>query len=220
MRCSCCGNRIKKLEAYVGDKGTYFEGKPLCETCYFEDESCATVFYSKDKTPYIISETRNETEGDFKVKWVSTDPWRGYYETKSENYSLVNTAELLAYHESEKMLKQFDERIRELFDEHDIDHARVFARSSNVFYQNYDLYVKKEQEFLGRLLVEKTKAEVDYSNPKWYRNIVFDEEALNKLAELFPERQIKTDHDATKLLEELGNNALTELETRSKEKKL
>lgn len=43
----------------------------------------------------------------------------------------------------------------------DIDYARVFARSSNVFYNNYDLYVKKEQEFLGRLLVAKAKAEVD-----------------------------------------------------------
>jgi len=60
--------------------------------------------------------------------------------------------------ESEKMLKNFDERIRELFDEHDIDYARVFARSSNVFYQNYDLYVKKGQEFIGRLLVAKAKA--------------------------------------------------------------
>lgn len=56
----------------------------------------------------------------------------------------MNTAELLAWHESEKMLKDFDERIRELFDEHDIDYARVFARSSNVFYSNYDLYVKKK----------------------------------------------------------------------------
>jgi len=53
----------------------------------------------------------------------------------------------------EDMLKNFDERIRELFDEHDIDYARVFARSSNVFYNNYDLYVKKDQELLGSLLV-------------------------------------------------------------------
>jgi hypothetical protein len=65
-------------------------------------------------------------------------------------------------------------------------------------------------------LVEKTKDEVDYSNPKWYRNIVFDEEALNKLTELFPERQIKTDYDATELLEELGDEALTELQSRLK----
>lgn len=133
---------------------------------------------------------------------------------------LCARAELLAYHESEEMFKNFDERIRELFDEHDIDYARVFARSSNVFYTNYDLYVKKEQEFLGRLLVAKAKAEVDYSNPKWYRNIVFDEEALNKLSKLFPERRIKTDYDATRLVEELGDNALTELQNRLKVKEV
>mgnify|MGYP001114179126 CR=1 FL=1 len=117
------------------------------------------------------------------------------------------------------MLKDFDERTRELFDEHDIDYARVFARSSNVFYPNYDLCVKKEQEFLGRLLIAKAKSEVDYNNPKWYRNIVFDEAALNKLAELFPERQIKTDYDATKLIQELGDSALTDLQSRLKLKK-
>jgi hypothetical protein len=76
---------------------------------------------------------------------------------------LVNTAELLAYHESEKMLKSFDERVRELFDKHGIEYARVFARSSNVFYQNY---VRKDQALLASLLVAKAKSEVDYDNPK------------------------------------------------------
>jgi len=220
MKCSACGDRIRKSDAYFGDADTFYEGKPLCETCYYEDEPRATVLYGNDDTPYMISATRNETEGDFSVHWHSTDPWRGYYETKSDEYSLVNTAELLAYHESEQMLKDFDERIRELFDEHRIDYARVFARSSNVFYQNYDLCVKKEQVLLGRLLVAKAKAEVDYNNPKWYRNIIFDDEALNKLSHLFPERQIKTDRDATKLIDELGDNALTELQNRLKDNKI
>jgi hypothetical protein len=219
MRCTCCGQRIKKNDAYIGDKGTYYEDKPLCETCYFEDEPCAKVYYKNDDQPYVISHTRNETEGDFTVEWHSTDPWRGYYETKSEKYALVNTAEILAYHESEKMLKEFDKKVRELFDKHNIDYARVFARSSNVFYQNYDLYVKKEQALIASLLVEKAKAEVDYDNPKWYRNIIFDEEALNKLAELFPERQIKTDYDAAKLIEELGDDAINELQKSLKEVK-
>jgi hypothetical protein len=218
MKCSICDERIKKIEAYFGDKGTPYENKPLCESCYFEDEPAATVFYKGGDQPYVISHTRNETEGDFSVQWRSIDPWRGYYETKSNKYALVNTAELLAWHESEEMLKNFDERIRELFDEHNLDYARVFARSSNVFYQNYDLYVKKEQALLGNLLVAKAKAEVDYNNPKWYRNMVFDDSALNMLAELFPERGIKTDYDAVKLIEELGSDALTELQNRLKRK--
>jgi hypothetical protein len=41
---------------------------------------------------------------------ANTDPWSGYYETKSKNYSLANTVKLLAWHESEQMLKEFDER--------------------------------------------------------------------------------------------------------------
>ena len=118
MKCSICGRRIKRSKAYFGDEDTLYERKPLCESCYYEDEPAATVFYGRDKQPYIISSTRNETNGDFKVEWHSTDPWRGYYKTKSEKYSLINTAELLAWHESEKMLKEFDEKIRELFDEH------------------------------------------------------------------------------------------------------
>lgn len=218
MKCSLCDERVKRSETYFGDEGTFYEGKPLCESCYYEDERCATIIYSKDEQPYIISKTRNETEGDFRVRWHSTDPWRGYYETSSEKYSLVNTAELLAYHESEKMLKDFDERIRELFDEHNIEYARIFARSSNVFYQNYDLYVKRDRALLAGLLVTKAKQEVGYDNPKWYRNIVFDESSLNKLVELFPEREIKTDHDAVKLVEELGDNAFNELQKRMKEK--
>jgi len=214
VKCTICNQRIKRSEACFGDEGTFYEGKPLCETCYCEDEPAATVFYGRDDEPHIISYTRNETEGDFTVQWHSTDPWRGYYETKSEKYSLVNTAELLAYHESEQMLKEFDEKVRELFDGSGIEYARVFARSSNVFYQNYDLYVKKDQALLAGLLVAKAKGEVDYNNPKWYRNIVFDNDALTKLAELFPERSIKTDHDAVKLVEELGDETLTELQKR------
>jgi len=214
VRCAVCDTRIRKTEAYVADKGTPLEGKSLCETCYYEDEPAATVFYGRDEQPYIISEARNETEGDFSARWRSTDPWRGYYETKSEKYALVNTAELLSYHESEKMLKDFDEKIKELFDEHGINYARVFARSSNVFYQNYDLYVKKDQTFLAGLLIAKVKNEVEYDNPKNYRNVVFDENTLSRISELFPEENIQTDYDAINLLKKYENNLVKELQKR------
>ena len=216
LLCALCEEPIEDEEPYYGDEGTYYEGKPLHETCYWEDEPVATVYYGNDDYPHIISYTRNETEGDFRAEWHSTDPWRGYYETESDSYVLVNTSEHLAYHESEWMIKEFYERVRKLFDEHGIDYARVFARSSNIFYNNYYLYVKKGQELLANLLVAKAKAEVDYDNPKWYRNIIFDESSLKKLAELFPERRIETDYDAAKLVEELGDKTLAELEKRLK----
>ena len=216
MRCSSCGERIGKDEAYHGDEGTLYSGKPVCQTCYDEDEPCATVFYGKDDTPYVISHARNETDGDFGASWQSTDAWRGHYETKSDKYELVNTAELLAYHESEQMLADFDKWIRRKFDEHDIDYARVFARSSNVFYQNYDLYVRKGQELPARLLVAEAKREADYDNPEWYKGIIFDEQALSKLTELFPEENIRTDYDAAKIVEKCGDGMISELQKRMK----
>jgi len=214
MKCYSCDSKLRRSEAYYGDKGTYYEGNPLCETCYEEDEPCATVFYGNDETPYTISHARNETDGLFRVKWIPTDPWRGHYATESDEYSLVNTAELLAWHESEEMLANFDKRVRELYDEHGIDYARVFARSSNVFYQNYDLYAKKEQYLPAYLLANKAKSEVDYNNPKWYRGIVFDESSLAKLAELFPEKNIQTDYDAVRLIEQYGEDTVSEIQKR------
>jgi len=211
-----CDVRVRKSDVYSGDLGTLYEGKPLCENCYYEDEPAATILYGRQEEPRIISNTRNETKGEFSIRWHSTDPWRGYYQTSSDKYSLVNTAELLAWHESEKMLKKFDDRVKQLFDSSGIEYARAFARSSNVFYQNYELWVKKEQAPFASLLVAKAKSEVDYDNPEWYRNIVFDESSLNKLAQLFPEREIKTDHDAVRLVQELGDKALDELQKRLK----
>ena len=38
---------------------------------------------------------------------------------------------------------------------------------------------------IASLLVEKAKAEVDYNNPKWYKNIIFNEEALKMLQGCF-----------------------------------
>ena len=146
-----------------------------------------------------------------RVKWKSTDPWRGYYIVESEKYAMVNTAELLAYHESGAMLEEFDQRIRKLFDEAHLDYARVFARSSNVFYQNYELFVRKDQLLFGSLLVAKAKGEVDYGNPKWYRNILFDENTLVKISELFPEYNIRTDKDVMMIINEVAEELLPRL---------
>jgi len=88
-----------------------------------------------------------------------------------------------------------------------------FSQEAQTFFcQNYDLYVRKDQELLGKLLIAKAKGEVDYNNPKWYRNVVFDDSSLKRLADLFPERKIETDYGAVKLIEELGDKPLTELQ--------
>lgn len=45
---------------------------------------------------------------------------------------------------------------------------------------------------------------------------LFDENALNEMAELFPEHPIRTDYDATKLIQERVDKAVTELQSRLK----
>jgi len=85
VKCYICDKTIRKPQAYFGDEETPLEGKPVCEDCYCEDEPFVTVLHGRDDIRYIISETRNETDGDFRVRWHSTDPWRGYYEVKAKN---------------------------------------------------------------------------------------------------------------------------------------
>jgi len=223
VKCASCGYKIgKNDDSYVADKGTEYSGKSVCGSCYEYDlsEPAVTVYYGKDKEPKTVGTVVNETGGDFRAHFKHTDPWRGYWTVESNKYALVNSAELLAYHESEEMLSRFDKRMRELYDEHGIDYARVFARSSNMFYQNYDLYVKKDQALPASLLVYKAKQEVDYYNPQWYRNIIFDEDTLSKLAQLFPEKSIQKDEDAFELIKQLGDDTLPEIQRRMKEKEV
>ena len=131
--CSVCGGGVGREETRWGDRGTLYEDKPLCEACWEEDEACATVYYGDDETPNIIGEARNDTDGEFTLVWHSLDSWRGSYAVSSPHYALLNEAELLAWHESQTMLKSFDEAVRGLLRKHGIGYARVFSRTSNVF---------------------------------------------------------------------------------------
>lgn len=218
MKCAACSDNVYEDDTLYGEPATLYAGKPLCENCYYDGEADAIVLYGKDPTPYEITLARNATGGKFRVKWCATDPYRGYFETESDEYALVNDAVLLAHHKSQEMMRDFDHRVQDLFNENDIDYARVFARSSNVMASSYDLYVKKEQETQARRLVDQAKGDVDYRNPKWYTNIVMDEESLGKLARLFPEERIQNDYDVVKLVEKYGESVAEELEKRIKGK--
>jgi len=111
---------------------------------FYEDEPCATIFYEDDDCPCIISYTKDETEGDFRVKWHSTDPWRGYYDVESDEYRRVHTDCILSYSRDAEELKQFDEELRNILTERGIRYARVFTRTSNVFSNGYDFFVHKD----------------------------------------------------------------------------
>lgn len=144
VECASCGEEIKdENDACYGDSGTHYADEPLCETCYYEAEPCATVYVGDDEEPQYITDTRNDTEGAFSVHWHSTDAWRGYYVVESDVYQNVQNDCILAYSEDECDLKKFDDELRKYCDEHEIRYARVFARTSNLFSTGYDFFVHK-----------------------------------------------------------------------------
>jgi len=64
------------------------------------------------------------------------------------------------------------------------------------------------------LLVGQAKHEVNYDDPRWYRNIILKESTLSKLAELLPEHKIEKDSDVYELMKEYQERFLSEVEPR------
>jgi len=218
--CAVCGEPIVPQSPgdrpYSGDPGTACEGKPVCDTCYDEDtcEPAATIYYGIDDEPHLIGSCRNETDGDFRVKWHSTDPWRGYYECESDEYVEVFTDAILSGHESEEVLKKLYNKVLERFDQERISFARVFCRSSNVFMTSLEIWVKRDFEQLlkAHAIIAGAKGEVDYDNPLYSTGILFPRENLEKFKKLLGERyNITTDKDLADLAAEKGDDLLREI---------
>ncbi|GAH67698.1 unnamed protein product, partial [marine sediment metagenome] len=158
---------------------------------------------------------RNETDGDFRVKWHSTDPWRGYYECESGEYVEVFTDAILSGgHESEEMLKKLYDRVLERFDQEDIGFARVFCRSSNVFFTSLEIWVRRDfvQLLKAHAIIARTKGEVDYDNTLYSTGILFPRENLGKFKALLGKKyEITTDKGLADLAAEKGDSLLAEL---------
>lgn len=88
--------------------------------------------------------------GDFRIKWIATDAWRGYYDTEATKKSkwvkflsdwVTGNWSDAGEHgsdETEKRVKILASKIEKLGGELRI----VFAPTSNVFSTGYDLYVR------------------------------------------------------------------------------
>jgi hypothetical protein len=163
-KCVCCEERKPKDEMRVVTVGED-KGKPICETCYDEDEPQATVFYNGDKEePKFIGNYTNDTEGDFTLKWVSTDGWRGYYDvTPNEKWVRIVDDCILSYSEDAEQLHEMQEKLEEFLKSRDIEFAKVFARTSNCFSTGYDFFVEKGEEDEAKCIVAILK--LKYRDP-------------------------------------------------------
>ena len=145
IQCVLCEEELPDRDrTYFAEPETEYEGKPVCEVCYYEADPAATLYFGDDETPYVISSVRNDTDAQFWVSWHSTDPWRGYYELHSSDYSCVLSDAILAWHESEAMLKELNDRLMTEFEEADVSHVRAFLRTSNVFSTGLDFWAKND----------------------------------------------------------------------------
>ena len=150
-----------------------------CVTCYAceeyeRSEPPATIYIYNDEgyeedMPHTVGHYINDTEGTFNVSWVSTDAWRGHYEAQSDTYQEIYDDWILAYSKDAEELKKFDEVMIKAMKEAGIRFAKVFTRSSNVFFIGNELWVHKDDmdkfKKLGKLLNEAIEK---YRNPTRY----------------------------------------------------
>lgn len=213
--CISCEEPIRKESTiYYGDPKTHYENKPLCETCYYEGDPVATIFYRNEEEPHFITHARNDTDGDFWAKWHSTDPWRGYFEMESERYVKVFSDAILSYHESEAMLKELNDLVIEKYMENEIDFARAFPRTSNVFSTGFEIWAGKEpiKMFKAYAILQTVKKQVNYDDPLYSTGIIFDRETLGKLQSVLGGKyKIEKDSDVLNLVQEKGDGLLEEI---------
>ncbi len=213
----CADELPDRDRLYYADPDTEYEGQPVCETCYYEDEPAATLFYDDDDTPCRISSIRNETEGQFWVTWHSTDAWRGYYDLHASDYTQVLSDAILAWHESEEMLKELHDRLRHDFRDADISYVRAFLRTSNVFSTGLDFWVRNEplQLLPAYRIVQRAKQDVNYDDPLYKTGILIPRETLTQVQQLVGSKYgIQTDGDLWRVVENRGEELLNELRQR------
>jgi len=146
--CASCEGAIESEdELTYGDEGTEDAGKPLHENCKIDDENepCATVFPDgNEEDRQVIGHSVNETGGEFTVKYIRTDGWRGYYEAESKEYVKLHDDCALAYSEDQAELQKFDAELKETLRNQKVRFAVVVARTSNVFSAGVEYFVRKE----------------------------------------------------------------------------
>ena len=223
-KCISCGLTADEIVKEYGEEavedGYYLEEGFLCEPCaeYDLEEAPLTVYHKREEPKrigYYISDYWLEgEEAPFSFEWVPTDAWRGHYETRhNDGLVKVFSDAILAYHESEQMLKALYDIALKAFDETGIDYYRVFSRTSNVFCTDLDIYIEKDKEKLGNEIIDVAKKYVNYDDPVFSTGILFprDEPAEFELGNVEAVKEAKASEDVKQLVLEIGRSVLEEV---------
>ena len=133
------------------------QDKWVCQTCYDEDEPCLTIVTNDEELDAgygtnqdglftaWVKHYSNDTNGEFRAKWVNSGGWRGYYDViASKSWKKFHSDCILAYSGDSEELKDFDEKLEQYFTKNGIRFAKVFSRTSNVFSTGYDFFVRRK----------------------------------------------------------------------------
>ena len=132
----CHSCLIYDEENPIGFVTLYKNGEELCGSF-----GCYTYFTEDDELDDLIQELMNAT------RWVSTSPWRGYYEIdrkKLKEWAVLHSDCALIGSRDASYLEEFDESFHKFLDVLEVAHARVILRTSNVFSAGYELLVRKD----------------------------------------------------------------------------
>jgi hypothetical protein len=198
--CEICGKKLNQEESNVIDD----EDRVLCDYCYAHDTESAAITYPNEKVKYI-GDYRNDTDGDFTLKYNRLDGWRGYYTFECHNgWVQLHIGELISEHHSQQLMSAIVEDFTELLKAHKIQYATGIAVTSNVFCSNGYFFVKANDFPLAHLLLAQVKTENGYDDPKWRKGILFPEDVGDRLRALFAKVGIdaKDDGDILKALQE------------------
>jgi hypothetical protein len=211
IECSCCLNQFPEDEmTHADDDGTV----RVCNRCYESDteEPCATVYYHNDEwkdeeLPYKIGHYRNETDGDFEVRYHRVDGWRGYYTLEPQDqkeWKEVLSDNIISGHASSEMLENINNEMIESFESAGVTFVRAFCRSSNVFCCGFDIYVKTKDFMVATMIMTSLKLKHDYNNPKWSKGLLVPENMFESFQEVLGKVgvTVKTDNDIMEAFEE------------------
>jgi hypothetical protein len=155
---------IEDAEKLVSDINDYGEGIISDDLT----EPILTIYYGDMETPELVGSYTDTTDGDFTAEYHRTDAWRGYYEPKSsDKWVNVHSDNILSMSEDAQELEKFDKELRENLDKKEVEYARVFSRSSNVFSTGYDFFVEKGKELPAKAMVMKLS--LKYRDPERYK---------------------------------------------------
>jgi len=150
----------------------------LHEDCEMEmidndrSEPILTVIYGDDEDEQkTVGSYHDDTEGDFEASYHSTDAWRGYYDVvPAKWWTNVISDNILSYSDDAADLEEYDKLVRRILDKKEIEYARVFSRTSNVFSTGYDMFVKtKDIKKYNEVQKQIKSIETILRNPLNYR---------------------------------------------------